>query len=141
REAAYAGIGKADLADRHAYLARWAAGADPRTLRPGADAPAGPSGKSMAARDKFIAEHVERAVALADEVGLPRDADARSVVPLGVAALGRAAWRALATGEPALATEYGERALALAGENVPPADRLVYARALLQTGRASEALA
>jgi len=141
REAAYAGIGKADLADRHAYLARWAAGADPRTLRPGADAPAGPSGMSMAARDKFIAEHVERAVALADEVGLPRDADARSVVPLGVAALGRAARRALATGEPALATEYGERALALAGENVPPADRLVYARALLQTGRAAEALA
>ena len=25
REAAYSGIGKADLADRHAYLARWAA--------------------------------------------------------------------------------------------------------------------
>ena len=25
REAAYAGIGKADLAERHAYLARWAA--------------------------------------------------------------------------------------------------------------------
>lgn len=138
REAAYAGIGKADLAERHAYLARWAAGA---LRRSPAESPSGPSGMSQAARDKFIAEHVERAVALADAVGLPRDAEARSVVPLGVAALGRAARRALASGEPALAVEYGDRALALGRDDVPMADRLVYARARLQTGRAADALA
>src|SRR5438067_4602138 len=48
REAAYAGIGKADLAERHARLARWAA--------------AGPEfAPSPEAADAFVAEHVERA--------------------------------------------------------------------------------
>ena len=31
REAAYAGIGKADLAERHAFLARWAAPGERRS--------------------------------------------------------------------------------------------------------------
>ncbi|HEY2674672.1 MAG TPA: adenylate/guanylate cyclase domain-containing protein [Rugosimonospora sp.] len=129
REAAYAGIGKADLADRHANLARWAASGD------------GPAGMSAEARDAFVAEHVERATTLADAVGLRPEADARTVAPLGVATLGRSARRALVASEPAQAVKYAERAGALAGETLPPADRLVHARALLQLGRAAEALA
>jgi class 3 adenylate cyclase/tetratricopeptide (TPR) repeat protein len=124
REAAYAGIGKADLAERHAQLAQWAAGHMPAE-----------------SRDTFIAEHVERAAALADAIGLRSDAAARGVRPLGVAALGRAARRALAAGEPKVAVEYAERASALAGGVLPVVDRLVHARALLQNGRSAEALA
>src|SRR5206468_9328002 len=74
REAAYAGIGKADLAERHARLARWAA--------------AGPEfAPSPEAADAFVAEHVERAAVLADAVGLRPEAEPRAVAPLGVAAL------------------------------------------------------
>jgi len=137
REAAYAGIGKADLAQRHACLARWAvrtsAGADqqiPATV-----------GMSEAARDVFVADHAERAVVLAEAVGLRLDSPARAVAPLGVVALGRAARQAMSAGEPALAVEYAERAIALGGASVPEADRLVYARALLQTGRSADSLA
>jgi class 3 adenylate cyclase/tetratricopeptide (TPR) repeat protein len=128
REAAYAGIGKADLAERHAQLARWAA------------ADAGPAGMTAEGRDAFVAEHVERATTLSDAVGLRPEADARAVAPLGVAALGRSARRAVAASEPAQAVQYAQRAGALAGEDLPPADRLVHARALLQLGQASEAL-
>ncbi|MFY1696533.1 adenylate/guanylate cyclase domain-containing protein [Solwaraspora sp. WMMA2101] len=124
REAAYAGIGKADLAERHACLARWA-----------------DTVESLALRDAFIAEHAERAVGLAEAVGLRPDAPARTVAAIGVAALGRAARKAIAGGEPQLAVEYAERATTLGGESVPAADRLVYTRALLQTGRAADALA
>ncbi|PWR14190.1 adenylate/guanylate cyclase domain-containing protein [Micromonospora sicca] len=137
REAAYAGVSKAELAERHAALVRWAA---PET----SDAdPAGgtPGGFTDAARDDFVAEHVERAAALADAVKLRPDAPARAVVPLGVAALGRAARRSLHAGEPALAVEYAERAAELARDGVPPADRVVHARALLQVGRPADALA
>ncbi|MGV9805432.1 adenylate/guanylate cyclase domain-containing protein [Micromonospora chersina] len=135
REAAYAGVSKAELADRHAALARWAA---PES----ADGTASPPGGfSEAARDDFVAEHVERAAALADAVKLRPDAPARAVVPLGVAALGRAARRALRSGEPALAVEYAERAAELARDGVPLADRVVHARALLQIGRPTDALA
>ncbi|SDY13121.1 AAA ATPase domain-containing protein [Micromonospora pattaloongensis] len=145
REAAYAGIGKADLAERHAYLARWAAPPTPDeinpVIRPGDGVIAAPSGMTAAARDDFIADHVERAVALADAVGLRSDATARTVMPLGVTALGRAARRAVAAGEPALAVEYAERAVALGGEAVPSGDRLVHTRALLQSGRPADALA
>lgn len=135
REAAYAGIGKADLAERHAALARWAAGEQP--LAPGVPQPA----MLPAVRDAFIAEHVERAGKLADAVGLRPDSIARAVAPLGVAALDRAARRALAAGEPAQAVEYAERAAALGGESLAGAERLVLARALLQVGRAGDALA
>ncbi|WP_433314910.1 adenylate/guanylate cyclase domain-containing protein [Micromonospora chersina] len=135
REAAYAGVSKAELADRHAALARWAApeSADGNATLPG--------GFTEAARDDFVAEHVERAAALADAVKLRPDAPARAVVPLGVAALGRAARRALRSGEPALAVEYAERAAELARDGVPLADRVVHARALLQIGRPTDALA
>ncbi|MEU4370646.1 adenylate/guanylate cyclase domain-containing protein [Micromonospora chersina] len=135
REAAYAGVSKAELADRHAALARWAApeSVDGNTTPPG--------GFTESARDDFVAEHVERAAALADAVKLRPDAPARAVVPLGVAALGRAARRALRSGEPALAVEYAERAAELARDGVPLADRVVHARALLQIGRPTDALA
>ncbi|GAB3149444.1 hypothetical protein GCM10027290_35700 [Micromonospora sonneratiae] len=141
REAAYAGIGKADLAERHAALARWAAPVtdSTRLVHPRGTSTA--SGMSDAERDAFIADHVEKAAALADAVGLRTDAMARAVLPLGVAALGRSAQRAISAGEPASAVEYAERAALLAGEAVPATDRLVHARALLQVGRASEALA
>ncbi|MFG1760963.1 adenylate/guanylate cyclase domain-containing protein [Micromonospora echinofusca] len=134
REAAYAGVSKAELAERHAALARWAA-ADPLA---GAGAP---GGFTEAARDVFVAQHVERAATLADAVGLRPDAPARAVVGLGVVALGGAARRSLQAGEPALAVEYAERAAELARNGVPAADRVVHARALLQVGRPADALA
>ncbi|AEB47684.1 MULTISPECIES: adenylate/guanylate cyclase domain-containing protein [Micromonospora] len=133
REAAYSGISKAELAERHAALARWAA--------PPESGSGGPGGFADAARDDFVAGHVERATALADAVTLRPDAPARAVAPLGVAALGRAARRSLQEGEPALAVEYAERAAALARGEVPGADRVVHARALLQVGQAADALA
>lgn len=132
REAAYGGIGKADLAERHAALARWA---DPD------GGGAAPAGTTEADRDEFIAAHVERAATLADAVGLRPDATPRAVVPCGIAALGRAARRAMSLGEPTAAVEYAERAVALAGDAMPAADRLVQARALIQVGRAADALA
>ncbi|MBO4207444.1 adenylate/guanylate cyclase domain-containing protein [Micromonospora echinofusca] len=137
REATYTGISKADLAERHAALARWAA--PPVTGTGTGTAP--PAGMTEAVRDAFVADHVERAAALADAVGLRPDAVARTVTPLGVTALGRSARRSLSAGEPVAAVEYAERAAALAGELVSAADRLVHARALLQVGRAAEALA
>jgi tetratricopeptide (TPR) repeat protein len=125
REAAYAGIGKSDLAERHAFLARWAA--------------SGRAGLPESERDRFVAHHVERAAILADLVGLAPDATPRLVVPLGVAALAAAARRAVAAGEPALAVEYAQRTTRLAGEDLGPTDRLTHAHALLQHGRAAEA--
>ncbi|HEX6500574.1 MAG TPA: adenylate/guanylate cyclase domain-containing protein [Micromonosporaceae bacterium] len=133
REAAYAGIGKADLADRHAYLVRWAA---PETRGP----KSGPTGMSDEAVDVFVASHAERAVALADAVGLRPEVDARAVAPLGVAALGRLARRALAAGEPTIVVRYIERSAQLAGAALPARDQLVHARALLQLGRPTDAL-
>ncbi|MEV4495108.1 adenylate/guanylate cyclase domain-containing protein [Micromonospora arborensis] len=134
REAAYAGVSKAELAERHAALARWAAPAD--------EAATGTvGGFTEEARDDFVATHVERAARLADAVKLRPDAPARAVVPLGIAALGRAARRSLSAGEPVLAVEYAERATELARDGVPAADRVVHARALLQVGRVVDALA
>ncbi|MDG4794398.1 adenylate/guanylate cyclase domain-containing protein [Micromonospora sp. WMMD1082] len=152
REAAYSGISKAELAERHAALARWAAdvaghggGTVGEVSGGAATGPGGtvtgPGGFTEASRDDFVAAHVERATALADAVTLRPDAPARAVAPLGVAALGRATRRALEVGEPALAVEYAERAAELARDGVPAADRVVHARALLQVGRAADALA
>ncbi|GGM59778.1 hypothetical protein GCM10011608_51090 [Micromonospora sonchi] len=141
REAAYAGVSKAELAERHAALARWAEPQEGPTGAAGSPV-TGPGGFTEATRDDFVAEHVERATALADAVTLRPDAPARAVAPLGVAALGRATRRALHAGEPALAVEYAERAAELTGvDAVPAADRVVHARALLQVGRATDALA
>ncbi|WP_433298885.1 adenylate/guanylate cyclase domain-containing protein [Actinoplanes sp. CA-030573] len=137
REAAYSGIGKADLADRHAYLATWAA---PETIdRLGYD---GASRLSLTEneRDAFVATHAECAVELADQVRLRPEASVRDVTPLGVAALGRMARRALANIEPAASIEYAERAASLSHDALPLPDQLVHARALLRLGRAEEAL-
>lgn len=143
REAAYAGVGKADLAERHAHLARWAA---PAALARGSSADAalrsdGPVGMTPEAADAFVAEHAERATTLADAIRLRADVDARAVAPLGVAALSRSARRALASGEPAQAAASIERAAALRPDGLPMADQLVYARALLELGRVTEGLA
>ncbi len=129
REAAYGGIGKTDLAERHAFLARWASGRE----RPV------PVGAGHDDWDIFIAEHAERAAKLADAVRLRPEVPARQVVPLGIEALGRAARRAAAAGEPAEAVSYAERAQRLAPGGLPLRDRLVYSRALLQIGRVTEA--
>ncbi|MFF5082230.1 adenylate/guanylate cyclase domain-containing protein [Actinoplanes sp. NPDC000266] len=138
REAAYSGIGKADLADRHAYLANWAA---PEAIdRLGYDS-ASRLSLSENERDAFVATHAECAVDLADAVRLRPDAAVRDVAPLGVAALGRMARRALANIEPGASIEYAERAAHLEPDGVLPLpDQLVYARALLRLGRAEEAL-
>ncbi|MET8085265.1 adenylate/guanylate cyclase domain-containing protein [Micromonospora sp. NPDC005237] len=134
REAAYAGVSKAELAERHAALARWAVPVDGVTT-------GGVGGFTEEARDDFVAMHVQRAATLADAVKLRPDAPARAVVPLGVAAFGRAARRSLSAGEPALAVEYAERASELARDGIPATDRVVHARALLQIGRVADALA
>ncbi|MBB4759446.1 class 3 adenylate cyclase/tetratricopeptide (TPR) repeat protein [Actinoplanes digitatis] len=138
REAAYAGLGKADLADRHAYLARWAA---PETVTALGYDGAGRLSLGENERDAFVATHAECAVELADAVRLRPDAAARDVIPLGVAALGRMARRALAKIEPAASIQYAERAATIARDGLPLSDQLVHARALLRLGRASEALA
>ncbi|AEV88986.1 adenylyl cyclase [Actinoplanes sp. SE50] len=137
REAAYAGIGKADLAERHAHLATWAA---PETVGRHAD---GATRLPLTdnERDAFVAAHAEAAIELADAVRLRPDATAREVAALGRAALGRMARRALANIEPAAAIEYAERATALTGTDLPLPDQLVLARAMLRLGRAEEALA
>jgi class 3 adenylate cyclase/tetratricopeptide (TPR) repeat protein len=122
REAAYAGIGKANLADRHAALVHWAVDGPNR------------------ADDAFIAEHAERATSLAEAVRLRPDASARAVAPIGLAALARLAERALANGEPTQTARYSERAAALGGGALSAPQRLVHARALLQLGRVAEAL-
>ncbi|GAA1803865.1 AAA family ATPase [Planosporangium flavigriseum] len=140
REAAYAGVGKADLAERHALLARWAADPAPSARpEPGRPRP-GRVGMTAEAADAFVAEHAERVTTLADAVGLRSDAAVRSVAPLGVAVLGRLARQALVSGEPSQAAAHAERAAALAGGTLSPADRLIHARALLQVGRAADAL-
>ncbi|MDI1465060.1 adenylate/guanylate cyclase domain-containing protein [Catellatospora sp. KI3] len=140
REAAYAGVGKADLADRHAFLARWAApGQTQVTVSSGRTVPA-LAGVTDDMRDSFVADHAERATRLADAVRLRPDVPARQVAPLGVAALGRAARRAGQAGEPAEAVAYGARAARLAPGALPLPDRLVHARSLLQYGRIAEAL-
>jgi len=140
-EAAYGGMGKADLAERHAFLAEWAAPpAGVPAARPPTSTASDPNTWSDGDRDAFIAHHVERAVALANSVGLRPDAPARAVTPLGIAALSRSARRAAKAGEPVTAVEYAEREAVLAGDALPVGDRLVHARALLQTGRTVEAL-
>jgi class 3 adenylate cyclase/tetratricopeptide (TPR) repeat protein len=81
REAAYAGVGKADLADRHWLLARWGAEHSARGVSGAVDGLRAPEW------DAFVAGHAERAVALADDMHLPPSAGARRATALGVAAL------------------------------------------------------
>ena len=160
REAAYAGVGKADLAERHAALARWAARLAPAPLGgpPSVSSVSGASvlgavatgGHAIApaptltglgmSLDAFVAEHAERAATLADAVGLrPDRRPARSRRSASPRSAGPPA--ALAPGSRRRRRRYAERAAALAGGVLPPTDRLVHARALLQLGRVAEALA
>ncbi|HEX6077166.1 MAG TPA: adenylate/guanylate cyclase domain-containing protein [Micromonosporaceae bacterium] len=148
REAAYAGVGRAVLAARHAELARWGAAqyqaayrheqAHQRQQEHQRDPDLVMSTEQA---DAFTARHAERTIAVADWVGLRTDAEPRKVADLGVAALARMARWALAAGGPAEAARLDERAMALAGGGLPAADRLVHARALLQLGRAADARA
>ena len=144
REAAYTGIGKADLAARHARIARWATQSPVRGL-------------SDVERDEFVARHAERALALANQMLLPPRHQARQVAELGVAALHRLAERAISLGEPGRAIGLLDRAVALLPEPSNPepgitepsdaapsgrtADdlRLLRARALLAGGRTADA--
>jgi class 3 adenylate cyclase/tetratricopeptide (TPR) repeat protein len=147
REAAYAGISKADLAERHAFLAQWGAppadGAQQWTAPSGRSLPPALVGWGDDKRDEFVAEHAERAAFLADAIRLRPDAPAREVAALGVAALGRAASRATHDGEPLDALELTARARRLATVSASPLPMrlwLIHARALLQAGRPAEAL-
>ncbi len=80
REAAYSGISKAELAERHAALARWAAPAT-ETAGPGGTG-AGPGGFPEGARDDFVAEHVERdALASAEKIAANAEIRRRGPAP------------------------------------------------------------
>jgi class 3 adenylate cyclase/tetratricopeptide (TPR) repeat protein len=130
REAAYAGVGKADLAERHARLVRWAAELA---------LPAPSLGWTQETLDAFVADQAERAALLADAVSLRPEASARLSSPYGVAALARLAQRAIRSGEPGQAADLIERAARLDGGRLEPADRLVHSSAMLQLGRPAEA--
>ena len=124
REAAYAGLGKADLAERHARLARWSAGTT--ALNP-------------PQADEFTINHVVKAVELARAMSLPSTAAAWAVVDLGVAAFGRSAVRAMDAAEPDNALTFLDRSAEL--RPLSHQDSLVRIRALLRLGRSSDALA
>lgn len=128
REAVYAGVGKADLADRHAEVARWA-----QARRPGRDL-------TETERDELIAVSAERATTLADAMRLPAAADSRSVAGIGAEALGRLAEAVLCAGEARRAGELLTRAEALAGPTPPASLLLLCARVLVQTAAYGEAL-
>jgi len=128
RDAVYAGVGKADLADRHARVARWA-----EAQRPGREL-------TETERDELIATSAERAVELADAMRLPAAADARAVAPAGARAFGRLADAVLGAGEARRAGELLVRAEALAGPTPPAGLLLLRARVLLQTGSYAEAV-
>ncbi len=127
REAAYSGIGKADLAERHARVARWADGGSARGLSDGD-------------RDELIVAQVERGLTLADAMLLPPNHEARQVASIGAAALGRLAHTALTSGDAERAISLLDRAFGLSPTEPPPSLRLTRARALVQTGRYDEAL-
>ncbi|HZE42094.1 MAG TPA: adenylate/guanylate cyclase domain-containing protein, partial [Stackebrandtia sp.] len=123
REAAYDGLGKAELAGRHARLARWSAGTD--KLDP-------------VRADEFTITHASAAVALAKAMTLPRTAAAWAVADIGIDAFGRAARRAMDAAEPDNALNLLNRSQQL-GE-LCRQDLLVRARALLRLGRLTEAM-
>lgn len=122
REVAYAGIPKAGRARRHALVAQWAAGALPGT---------------PAEVDAYVAQHAERAVALATEMGLAPDDVAWSAATVAYDALVRLGHASVARDENYGAIAVFERALAL-GELDGEA-RLEYATALANVHRLDEA--
>src|SRR4051812_14071364 len=99
RDAAYAATPKVDRAHRHAAAVRWAA-----------ETVVGPPAEV----DSFIANHAERAVALADEMSLPGDDPAYEVRELGYSALLRLGDAALASEDPRRAVALFDRAIRLA---------------------------
>jgi class 3 adenylate cyclase/tetratricopeptide (TPR) repeat protein len=129
RQAAYTGVGKADLAERHARLVRWAEGLEP-----------GAAGMTVGERDVFVAGHAERARSLAHAMRLSPGVDAHAVAPVGVAALGRLAADSLTDGQPRRADRFVDRAEALADGVLSPEFTLLRARAWALTGRYAEAL-
>jgi class 3 adenylate cyclase/tetratricopeptide (TPR) repeat protein len=122
REVAYAGIPKAGRARRHALVARWAAEKLPGT---------------PAEVDAYVAEHTERAVSLATEMGLEEGDAAWTARSVGHDALARLGLAALARDENVNATRLLDRATALGA----PDDRvrLAYAQALGACHRLDEA--
>jgi class 3 adenylate cyclase/tetratricopeptide (TPR) repeat protein len=132
RDVAYTGIPKAERARRHAAVARWAESA---TLPQPGDA------------DRLVTAHGERALALADEMGLPPGDPARAVRGVTGAALLRLGQAALARDDNLGAEALLARALRLldeepGGEPSPllPAARVARARALASLRRDEEAL-
>ncbi|GAA4916723.1 AAA ATPase-like protein [Stackebrandtia albiflava] len=124
REAAYAGLGRADLADRHARLARWAVDTD--RLAP-------------QQADEFVISHGTKAIDLADTMRLRPTAAAYRISDECVAAYGRAASRAMDAAEPDDALRLLTESERIAPLAVP--DQLVRVRARLRLGRTGEALA
>jgi class 3 adenylate cyclase/tetratricopeptide (TPR) repeat protein len=124
REVAYAGIPKAGRARRHALVARWAADAEPWP---------------PAETDAYVAQHAERAAALATEMGLAADDVAWSAAEAGYAALCRLGQAAVARDENANAVALLERAFAIGDGN--SAARVAYAQALAGCHRLDEAAA
>ena len=122
REVAYAGIPKAARARRHALVAGWAA-----TSMPGTPAEV----------DTYVAQHAERAVALASEMGLADDDVAWSARWVAHEALVRLGHRTVARDGNLGAVELFERAAAL-GE-LDERARVAYATALAGVHRIDEA--
>jgi class 3 adenylate cyclase/tetratricopeptide (TPR) repeat protein len=122
REVAYAGIPKAGRARRHALVAGWAA-----TSMPGTPAEV----------DAYVAQHGERAVALATEMGLPEDDAAWSACWVAFEALVRLGHRAVARDQNSHAVDVFARAEAL-GE-LDERSRVAYATALANVHRLDDA--
>ena len=124
REAAYNGLGKADLADRHARLVRWGIATD-SLAQPQAD--------------EFVINHGTKAIALARDMRLPAGAPAYAVTASCVAAYSRAAARAMDAAEPGDTLRLLEESQKL--QPLSPQDQLVRVRARMRLGETEEALA
>jgi class 3 adenylate cyclase/tetratricopeptide (TPR) repeat protein len=122
RDVAYAGIPKGERARRHAAVARWAIDG----LQ-----------WSAADTDTFVAAQAEQAVALADEMNLPRADIAWSAREIGFGALDRLGEAALARDDNMRAEGLLTRAFVLAADGVP---QHAIARALVRRAAARAAL-
>ncbi len=131
RDVAYAGLTKGERARRHAAAGEHVLG----------------SGVRSGEEDMFAANHGERAIRLATEMGLPPTDPAWSARPLAFTALARLGQAALNRDDSAGAERALARALALAGPGpgtpLGPAEveaaRVARARALAQLHRLDEA--
>jgi class 3 adenylate cyclase len=124
REAAYAGIPKAGRARRHARVAHWAVSGLPG---------------QPAEVDAYVAQHAERAAALAAEMGLAEDDVAWSARDDGYGALVRLGTVAVARDANADAAALLGRAAALGGGLRDEETQLAYAQALAGCHRLDEA--